>query len=118
QIADLEALRGRLGAQRIDLLGHSWGGYLAMAYAARHPERISHLALVDSAAPKWGDTLFLFKEVFPEGTARQDALAFAEAMGDSKASAESIREYFGMLFYSPEKRDAFLANRTAYSYDL
>jgi proline iminopeptidase len=27
QIADLEALRQHLGAEKIDLLGHSWGGY-------------------------------------------------------------------------------------------
>src|SRR6267378_3467078 len=31
QIADLDAVRASLGADRIDLLGHSWGGYLVMA---------------------------------------------------------------------------------------
>jgi proline iminopeptidase len=114
QIADLEALRSHLGYARIDLLGHSWGGYLAMAYAARHPERIERLALADSAAPKWADTLFLFKEVFPEGVERQDALSFAETLGDQVAAEASIKEYLGMLFYSPEKRDAFLAGAAAY----
>ena len=44
------------GVEKIDLLGHSWGGYLVMAYAARHPERIAHLMIVDSAAPKIQDT--------------------------------------------------------------
>jgi proline iminopeptidase len=109
QIADLEALRQHLGAEKIDLLGHSWGGYLAMAYAARHPEHIRHLLIVDSAAPKWSDTLFLFKDVFPEGVARQNALAFADELGDQAAKTESLREYFAMLFYAPENRDAFLA---------
>ncbi|MCU1348237.1 MAG: Prolyl aminopeptidase, partial [Acidobacteria bacterium] len=80
QIADLEALRAHLGYAQMDLLGHSWGGYLVMAYTARHPERVRHLIICDSAAPKWGDTLFLFKEVFPEGVARQDALDFADKM--------------------------------------
>jgi proline iminopeptidase len=109
QIADLEALRQHLGAGTIDLLGHSWGGYLVMAYAARHPDRIRHLLIVDSAAPKWGDTLFMFKEFYPEGVARQNALAFADELGDEAAKAEGLREYFSMLFYSPENRDAFLA---------
>src|SRR5262249_4467805 len=49
QIADLDALRAHLGLEKMDLLGHSWGGYLVMAYAARHPERIAHLMIVDSA---------------------------------------------------------------------
>ncbi|HZF10420.1 MAG TPA: alpha/beta fold hydrolase [Thermoanaerobaculia bacterium] len=117
QIADLEALRDHLGYGKIDLLGHSWGGYLAMAYAARHPERIERLILVDSAAPKWTDTIFLFKDVFPEGTERQNALGFAETLGDKAAMEGDTHEYLGMLFYSPEKRDAFLAGSQSYVYN-
>jgi proline iminopeptidase len=109
QIDDLEALRAHLGYEKIDLLGHSWGGYLSMAYAARHPERISHLILVDSAAAKWSDTIFLFNQVFPQTTERQDAFAFADELGDQSASNASIHEYLTMLFYSPEKRDGFVA---------
>src|ERR1700722_11111173 len=109
QIDDLEALRAHLGYEKIDLLGHSWGGFLSMAYAARHPERIAHLILVDSAAPKWSDTVFLFTQVFPQTTERQEALAFADELGDKAASDASIHEYLTMLFYSPEKRDVFVA---------
>jgi len=109
QIDDLEAVRAHLGADKIDLLGHSWGGFLVMAYAARHPEHIRHLITVDSAAPKWGDTVFLFKDIFPEGQERSDSFAFADALGDKAASDAGIREYLHWPFYSPEKRDAFLA---------
>ncbi|HVT45344.1 MAG TPA: alpha/beta fold hydrolase [Thermoanaerobaculia bacterium] len=116
QIADLEALRSHLGFDKIALLGHSWGGYLVMAYAARHPERIAHLIIADSAAPKWSDTLFLFKEIFPEGSARQEALAFAEELGDKEATGAYLREYFAMLFYSPDKRDEFLSRAGSFAY--
>ena len=109
QIDDLEAVRAHLGADKIDLLGHSWGGFLVMAYAARHPEHIRHLITVDSAAPKWADTVFLFKDIFPEGQERSDSFAFADALGDKAASDAGIREYLHWLFYSPEKRDAFIA---------
>ena len=109
QIEDLEAVRAHLGADQIDLLGHSWGGFLVMAYAARHPGHIRHLITVDSAAPKWGDTVFLFKDIFPEGQDRADAFTFAEALGDKAASDAGIREYLTWLFYAPEKRDAFVA---------
>src|SRR4029079_14456669 len=74
QIADLDALREQLHAGTIDLLGHSWGGYLARAYANRHPDRVAHLLIVDSAAPKWSDTEFIFKYIFPEGIDRQGVL--------------------------------------------
>jgi proline iminopeptidase len=109
QIEDLEAVRARIGAERIDLLGHSWGGYLVMAYAARYPQHIRRLLIVDAAAPKFSDTVFLFKDVFPEGVEREDAEEFASQMGDKAARERSLREYFSMLFYSPEKRDAALA---------
>src|SRR5215831_9925706 len=42
-VADLEALRVALKVDQIDLLGHSWGGYLAQAYAAAHGDRVAHL---------------------------------------------------------------------------
>lgn len=45
-VADVEALRARLGFERMDLLGHSAAGGLALLYAARHPGRIGHLVLV------------------------------------------------------------------------
>jgi pimeloyl-ACP methyl ester carboxylesterase len=47
QVDDVEALRAHLGLESIDLLGHSAGGALAILYAARHPERVSRLALLN-----------------------------------------------------------------------
>jgi pimeloyl-ACP methyl ester carboxylesterase len=46
QVDDVEALRAQLGRDRVDLLGHSAGGTLALLYAARHPDRIGRLALL------------------------------------------------------------------------
>lgn len=46
-VDDVEALRGRLGRDRVDVLGHSAGGALAVLYAARYPDRIGRLALVN-----------------------------------------------------------------------
>ena len=43
---DVEALRAELGLERIDLLGHSGGGSVALLYAAAYPERIGHLVLL------------------------------------------------------------------------
>ena len=48
--ADAEALRIHLRYDRIALLGHSYGGFIALEYARRYPERVSHLILVDTVA--------------------------------------------------------------------
>jgi proline iminopeptidase len=112
QIHDLDALRAHLGYDKIDLLGHSWGGFLAMAYAARYPQHIERLILLDSAAPRWRDTLFLFRDVFPDVVARQDRFQFRANLNEKDSAAardQATRLYESMLFYSPEHRDEFLA---------
>jgi pimeloyl-ACP methyl ester carboxylesterase len=45
-VGDVEALRAHLGLDRMDLLGHSAAGDLALLYAADHPERLAHLILL------------------------------------------------------------------------
>ena len=49
-VADLEELRGHLGVERLDLLGHSHGGLVAMAYASEHPARVRRLVLMSTLA--------------------------------------------------------------------
>jgi proline iminopeptidase len=44
-VADLEALRTKLGIERWLVFGGSWGSTLALAYAQTHPERVSELVL-------------------------------------------------------------------------
>ncbi|HWL35169.1 MAG TPA: alpha/beta hydrolase [Frankiaceae bacterium] len=45
-VGDLDALREHLGADTVDVLGHSAGAVVAQAYAAAHPHRIQRLVLV------------------------------------------------------------------------
>ncbi len=45
-VEDVEALRQHLGAERIVPMGHSFGGALALEYAARYPEHVERLVLV------------------------------------------------------------------------
>lgn len=48
--ADAEALREKLGFERWAVLGHSFGGMVALEYALRYPDSLSHLILFDTAA--------------------------------------------------------------------
>jgi pimeloyl-ACP methyl ester carboxylesterase/DNA-binding CsgD family transcriptional regulator len=49
-VTDLEVVVDRLGLRRFPLFGMSQGGAIAIAYAARHPERVSHLILLGAYA--------------------------------------------------------------------
>jgi pimeloyl-ACP methyl ester carboxylesterase len=48
ELADLEALVEHLGSERVHLFGFSCGGPTALAFAARHPERVGKIVLYGS----------------------------------------------------------------------
>jgi proline iminopeptidase len=49
QVADIERIRQIIGEDKLILIGHSFGGFLASLYAAEFPERVEALILVAPA---------------------------------------------------------------------
>ncbi|NIR45251.1 MAG: alpha/beta fold hydrolase [Gemmatimonadetes bacterium] len=68
-VDDLEAVVDAAGLERFPLLGLSQGGPVAIAYAVRHPERVSHLVLYGTYARGWAH-----RNAPPEYLAEQEAL--------------------------------------------
>jgi len=69
-VADIERLRERVGIDRWLVFGGSWGSTLALAYAQKHPERVSELVLrgiytVTRAELQWYYQ-FGVSEMFPD----------------------------------------------------
>jgi proline iminopeptidase len=113
-IEDLEALRRHLNYEKVILVGHSWGGYLSMAYAAQHPDRLEKLVLVGTAGPKWfeipdrsGEPSDLFEYIFPDVVERRSRLN--TTLGDARAADDDLSAYLSMLFLSEDKRDDFIS---------
>lgn len=78
--ADADALRERLGFEKWAVLGHSFGGNVALEYALRYPAGLSHLILIDTGADgRW-----------PLQEAAENALARTH---DAK-KAELVRRWF------------------------
>lgn len=51
RIADLEAFLEHLDLEeKVTLVAHDWGGMIAMGWAARHPERVARIVLMNTAA--------------------------------------------------------------------
>jgi pimeloyl-ACP methyl ester carboxylesterase len=50
-VADLEAVRQAVGAEKVHLFGHCWGGLVAVRYATIHPDRVRSLVLWGGAWP-------------------------------------------------------------------
>jgi proline iminopeptidase len=72
-IGDIERLRDHLGIDRWLVWGGSWGVTLGLAYAQRHPDRVSEMVLVSVTMTRPGDVHWLYHEAgrfFPPEWAR------------------------------------------------
>lgn len=49
-VGDVEALRKKLGVPQLSLMGHSFGGTIALEYAAQHPEKVNKLIILAAAS--------------------------------------------------------------------
>ncbi|ULE32240.1 alpha/beta fold hydrolase [Mycobacterium sp. IDR2000157661] len=134
-VADLESVVETLGLERFPLLGVSQGGAVAVAYAARHPERVSHLVLcgayargrtvravgddekraaaldAELARVGWGGDDPAFRQVFaaqflPDGT-RADWAAFDQLQRRTTSPENAVRflEEFGRIDVRDLARD-------------
>ncbi len=110
QVADLEAIRNALSLDRVAILGDSYGGMIAMAYAAAHPEHVSRLILSDSAAPSWKSIEHLLPQVFPDREEQGEAEDKKLAADPEAAAQAGLVNHMRMCFYSPEKRDAYVSH--------
>ena len=89
-IADIERVREHLGIESWLVWGASWGVTLGLAYAERHPDRVTAMVLASVTMTRPSDIHWLCHEVgryFPEQWARfRDGVPRAERDGDLVAA--------------------------------
>lgn len=104
-IDSMEAIRKALDVPRLVLIGHSWGGYVAMTYALRYPANVEAMILVDSVAANIASSESLHGALFPD--------IVGQLRGLSAEYPDQVQKYIrlttAMSFYSPEIRDRIIA---------
>jgi proline iminopeptidase len=100
--ADAEALREKLGFKQWAVLGHSFGGNVALEYALRYPQSLSHLILMDTGADAcWS---------------RENAPRILAKRGYSDAAVQAARRFFSGQVTSREWAPTIMKFMSAYSY--
>ena len=102
--SDAEALRQVLGFDQWAVLGHSFGGNVALEYALRHPQSISHLILVNTG----GDQCWV----------NQNAPQLLAKRGYSPAAVQAARRFYNGQIQPAEYLRTFLKFGFAYFYHL
>lgn len=111
EVDDLDRVRRHFGLESMAVLGHSWGGVLAMEYAARRPERLTHLILMNTAPASTEDAQVLrqhLRRIRPAGDveAMQSLAATAEfRAGDIGVESEYYRIHYRPAVQAPEPLD-------------
>ncbi|MBI3722774.1 alpha/beta fold hydrolase [bacterium] len=74
RVSDLEALLDHLALREVTLVLHDWGGMIGLAWAARHPERVARLVILNTAGFRLPEakplpwTLWAVRNVRPFGS--------------------------------------------------
>jgi proline iminopeptidase len=99
EVDDLDKVRQHFQLASAAILGHSWGAVLALEYALRHPDRVSHLILMNPAPASAADVSILrrfYLQKVGSDMARQVAIVKSAAYleGDPEAVSARYRIHF------------------------
>ena len=94
-VSDIEQLRSHFGVDKWMLFGGSWGSTLALAYAVKHPDRVSELVLRGVFLFDQYELDWLYQEngaasLYPDGWARFVAPVPAAERGDMVAAYQRL----------------------------
>ena len=101
-VSDVECVVDAVGLDRFALMGSSQGGAVSVAYTARHPDRVTHLVLLDAFVRGT-----LVRQ--PSAQSQVDAMCALVAAGWTQDNA-AFRQMFTSQFFpagSPEQVTAF-----------
>jgi pimeloyl-ACP methyl ester carboxylesterase len=114
EMDDLDQVRRHFGLDSMAVLGHSWGGVLAMEYASRHPERLTHLILMNTA-PASNRDVHLWRQHLHRIRPADDveAMQFLAATeefcaGDLEVESEYYRIHYRPALYAPALLDRLI----------
>jgi proline iminopeptidase len=90
-VADLEGVRNWIGAERIAVAGGSYGGFIAMEYAARHPDRVGAVLLRDTSADN-GNQELAVRNAAASSRVRIDQAKLDRIMSGTVRDDEDLRD--------------------------
>ncbi len=99
-VEDLEGIRKAFGLQKMNLIGHSWGGLVSMFYAIKYPSHLQSLILVNTT-PASSTLRNLSFAVMSSRTTKEDSIAqlqIAETEGFKKRDPAAMAKFFRLLF--------------------
>lgn len=96
-VRDLDSVRAAKGLDKVNLIGHSWGGLLAMYYGIQFPDRIGSLVLASSAGPDFTYYQGFLGNLLGAGI-DVDTFSEKQATLAGTGTLEAFKDYYSYLF--------------------
>ncbi|MGR3795054.1 alpha/beta fold hydrolase [Vannielia sp. SX4] len=94
QAAILDALAAKLGVRRAVVVGHSYGGAVAMAWAVEHPERVAAVVSLAGATMPWEGPLDGFYTLTGSPAGRTFAVPVISALASESRIESALADIF------------------------
>jgi len=92
---------------QINILAHSWGGFIGLAFAARYPERVAKLILVDASGPSLNQQRNAHNDFFPDKM--NDFTKYLESGDENLIYKKAIEHNIYLNFLNKEYVKPFLS---------
>ena len=118
-VEDLEGLRKALGLDKINVMGHSWGGLLAMKYAVRYPQHLKTMILVSTASAD-AAAGEVTQKIFMERLSQEDRNAYLQMISEGYHTSKNGIIALSKIHWKPYVYQASHTDmiKDAYSEDM
>jgi len=115
-VADIDAVLGAVGADRIHLCGQSMGGWWVTAYTMAQPQRVRSLTLSNTVGALWTEALEAhFRDFAKRPQAASDRLGAHAALSPAFVTRDAARAFLYQqlnTFHTPPMADVVTAIMT------
>jgi proline iminopeptidase len=107
-VNDIEKIRQSFGYDKVSILGHSWGGFLAMQYALTYPKQVDKLILANSMPASSEELSLFFNEwIYRMAPYKEELNVIYQSKDFQEGNKEIVEHLYRLIFqtycYNPEK---------------
>lgn len=114
-VDDIEGLRQAFGIDKLNIIGHSWGGLLSLYYAAKYPENVKRVIAISAAPVNLELLIASYENLISRFSSKEwqyiEGLWNSEEYhaGNPDIHNEAMRLSEGRNFYDPSYVDELMA---------
>ncbi|WP_373495663.1 alpha/beta fold hydrolase [Aquiflexum sp.] len=100
-VEDIESIRKYFRLSKVNVLGHSFGGLIAMYYASTHPNAINKVLLIDSSPASWEPFFPMLNLAISERETEADKEELAKIRSLRPNIQPSTMEKYFKIYFRP-----------------